>query len=83
MTKHPCLDNDLISKTKIKPVCDFIAEITNNRINYLKIMRYTRQNPARVEDEGEYEAVFKNAKKTFINNGYYHSKATVTKILKK
>ena len=60
-------------------MCDFIAKITNNRLNYLKIMRYTRQNPARVEDEGEYEAVFKNAKKTFIDNGYYHLKATVTK----
>ena len=58
VTSPPCTDNEINRKFKISPICNFMENIFNNKDGFLKLMKFTKQNPVFLEEDSEYYSVF-------------------------
>ena len=53
-TSPPCSNSKIIEKFKIKSICIFLANISEKKESFLKLMKYTKQSPVYLEDSEEY-----------------------------
>ena len=73
MTQAPCLDQDLVEKMNIRPLCDLVDAVTNHKATFLKLMKFTKQSPTIYEDKEEYMSVFENINSTLSEGDYIYA----------
>ena len=44
-TSVPCSNFEIVNKFKIKPICEFLANISKDKGSFLKVMKFTKQSP--------------------------------------
>ena len=53
----PCKSPEIVKKFKIGPICSLLDDISNNKLVFLKLMKFTKQSPVYLEDREEYSKV--------------------------
>ena len=76
-TAPPCLDQNLKDTMNIGPLCKLITDVSKTRLSFLKLMKYTKQNPIIYEPTEEYESVFSNINTTLKTEGFTLAKKEV------
>ena len=56
-TKPPCTSLEIIEQFKITPICNFIANISMNKVAFLKLMKFTKQSPVFMEYQDDYPSI--------------------------
>ena len=64
----PCKSPEIIVNFKIGSICNFLNNITNSKLVFLKLMKFTKQSPVYLEDQNEYSQVSSKYGFSFKNN---------------
>ena len=56
--KPPCTCRQTVENFKIERICNFIKNVSQNKLPFLKLMKFTKQSPVSLEEDNEHYSVF-------------------------
>ena len=77
ITEAPCKNEQLSREMNITIICLLKESVTKDKTAFLKLMKFTKQNPTMYEDEKEYNSIFHEANATLTKHNFFYSKNVV------